>query len=143
MSKSFQNLFRQHGWHFRDYKEIDLSYLEHEKKALCPHSNRYKEVIFGQKTGDTVCGECGESFMPNEKIVSPEYRTDMIFSGHALMVAMRVNKDLKLTRYYKSSDGTVYPWVLVNTSTKSIIPIIESVAAKAVADGYISLSEER
>ena len=113
--------------------------MEYEKKALCSHSNRYKEVICGQKTGDTVCIECGEVFMPSEKVVPPEYRTDMIVSVHALMVAVRVNKNLKLTRSYKRSDGTIFPWVLLDTSTNSIIPIIESVAAKAVADGHISL----
>jgi hypothetical protein len=43
-----------------------------EKRRLqeaCEHEHLAKEVLFGQKTGDKVCIDCGEAFAPGEKIV--------------------------------------------------------------------------
>ena len=72
-----------------------------EKIAFCPHAYRTKEVIAGQKTGDTVCSDCGEVFMPREEIILPELRSEMITTAHALLIAMRLNKNLKINSNFK------------------------------------------
>lgn len=115
------------------------SFSDLEKQALCPHTYRSKEVICGQKTGDSVCNECGEVFMPNEKNAPPEFRNAMITSVHALMIAMRVNSKLKLTQNYKTKWGNVYRWALVDETRDFSLPVHSEIADSAISAGHITL----
>ncbi len=36
--------------------------IDNEK---CQHINTFKEVLYGQKTGDRVCSDCGEIIVGN------------------------------------------------------------------------------
>jgi len=115
------------------------SFTDLEKKALCPHKYRSKEVIFGQKTGDSICNECGETFLPKEEVAPPEFRNLMITSGHALMIAMRVNSKLKLTKNFKTKSGDVYDWALVDESSDFSLPVHSEVANTAISGGHVTL----
>ena len=110
-----------------------------EKQALCPHTYQSKEVICGQKTGDSVCNECGETFMPREEIAPPEFRNSMITSGHALMIAMRVNSKLKLTKNFKTKSGFVYGWALVDETGDFSLPVHSEVANTAISAKHVTL----
>lgn len=110
-----------------------------EKQALCPHAHREKEVILGQKTGDTICHECDEIFMPNEVIVSPEFRSLMVISVHALMIAMHVNIKLKLVKNFKTKFNVVYDWALVDEAGDFCLPVHSEVANKAILAGQVVL----
>lgn len=115
------------------------TFKELEKQALCPHTFRSKEVVFGQKTGDSICNGCGEIFMPNEEITPPEYRSTMITSGHALMIAIQVNRNLKLVKDFISKRGYTYDWALVDESRDFSLPVHSNVATKAISDGHIRI----
>jgi hypothetical protein len=115
------------------------SFSDLEKRALCPHTYRSKEVVFGQKTGDSVCSECGETFMPNEKIAPPEFRNAMITSAHALMIALRVNSKLKLAQNYETQWGDVYRWLLVDETCTFALPVHSEIANSAISSGRVKL----
>lgn len=107
-----------------------------EKQARCPHTSRSKEIIAGQKTGDTVCDECGEAFAPGETIVPPDFRRGMIVSPHALLVALAINKDILLAKDV-DHHTFVYDWALIDKDSKElVIPVAADVAAAFVAGGY-------
>jgi hypothetical protein len=110
-----------------------------EKQAICPHTYRSKEVIFGQKTGDSVCNECGEIFMSNERVAPPEFRNSMITSAHALMIALRVNGKLKLTQNYRTKLGDVCRWALVDETSDFSLPVHSEIANLAISAGQITL----
>lgn len=115
------------------------SFADLEKQALCPHTYCSKEVICGQKTGDSVCNECGETFMPKEENAPPEYRNSMITSGHALMIAMRVNNKLKLAKNFKTKWGDVYGWAIVDESSDFSLPVHSEVANTTISAGHVTL----
>ena len=110
-----------------------------EKIALCPHTFRSKEVIAGQKTGDTVCNECGEIFMPREEITPPELRSDMITTAHALLIAMRLNKNLKIKSNFKTQHGSQYKWILANEDNSTYIPVHSDAITKCTSHGLLKL----
>jgi hypothetical protein len=108
-----------------------------EKQSRCPHESLSKEVIMGQKTGDLVCNSCRDTFMSTEKITPVEYRHEMIVTPHALLVALKVNKDLEL-RQDPTSDFIQYDWALVSKTTgKVVIPVAADVAEDCVAKRHI------
>jgi hypothetical protein len=115
------------------------NFADLEKQALCPHTYRSKEVICGQKTGDSVCNVCGETFMPKEDIAPPEFRNSMITSGHALMIAMRVNSKLKLAKNFKTKWGDVYDWALIDESCDFSLPVHSEAANTAISAGRVTL----
>jgi hypothetical protein len=41
-------------------EEADPSYVRQKLMESCTHSNWHKEVMFGMKTGDKICDDCGE-----------------------------------------------------------------------------------
>lgn len=114
-----------------------------EKQARCPHESLSKEVIMGQKTGDLVCNSCGDTFLRDEKITPVEYRHEMIVTPHALLVALKVNKDLELRQDPTSDSLSLqYDWALVSKSTgKVVIPVAADVAEDCVAKRHITQPE--
>lgn len=114
-----------------------MSFADLERQALCLHLHRSKEVVFGQKTGDSICNDCGEIFVPNEKVAPPEYRNAMIVSAHALVIAMRVNGNLKLVRNFRTNWGDVYNWALVDEGNNIALPVLSDVASSATLAGYV------
>lgn len=112
---------------------------ELEKQALCPHAHLSKEVIMGQKTGDTVCNACGETFMREEEILPPEYRCSIITSVHALRIAMRANSNLKLVYKYEAKFVGIYEWALVDSEGDIAIPVMSTVANEAKSVRMIKL----
>jgi len=112
---------------------------ELEKQAQCPHGHLSKEVIMGQKTGDLVCNACGETFMKNEEVLSPEHRNSIVMSVHALRIAMRANQALKLVQKYEAKYIGTYDWALVDADNRIVIPVMESVVNEAVSAGAIKL----
>ena len=109
-----------------------------EMQARCPHSSRSKEIIRGQKTGDTVCNDCGEAFAPGEMIVSPDFRRGMIVTPHALLIALSINDNLSLSKNVNNHDY-IYDWALVDkVSGKMIIPVAADVAATCLGSGYVT-----
>lgn len=110
-----------------------------EFQARCSHASRSKEVISGQKTGDYVCNDCGEVFMPNERIVQPQYRTGMIVSPHALLVALKLNENLRLKKAAKSNLSST-GWALHDTSSaRDVISVASDVADECISGGYVSI----
>lgn len=94
--------------------------------------------MFGQKTGDTVCDDCGEAFAPGETISPVEFRDSMIVSPHALLVALSINTNLVLA---KDAAGPVlvYDWALVDKATNNVfIPVAADIAIACVDGGYVS-----
>ncbi len=110
-----------------------------EEQARCPHEYRSKETIMGQKTGDKVCNECGEIFMPKEEVTPVPYRKHMIMTAHALLIALKANKDLELKQNVKGQGAlaTEYDWALVHKETGEIIvPVAHDVAVDCTEKGY-------
>jgi uncharacterized Zn finger protein (UPF0148 family) len=109
-----------------------------EKQARCSHTSLSKEIIFGQKTGEYVCDSCGESFMTKEVDEPlPEYREQMIVTAHALLIALKVNDNLKLEKEVESH-GITYDWALVNKENgKVVIPVAYDVAEDCIAKRYV------
>jgi hypothetical protein len=112
-----------------------------EEQARCLHTSLSKEIIFGQKTGEYVCDDCKESFMTREvDEPPPAYRTQMIVTAHALLIALKVNDNLKLEKEIKSH-GFTYDWALINKENgEVVIPVAYDVAEDCIAKGYIKLS---
>lgn len=111
-----------------------------EKQALCSHSSRSQEVLFGQRTGDRICNQCGKLFAVSlgENVIPIDYRNEMILSTHALMVALRINKNLKLMRDVKTGWGEVYRWAVVDKLTNNpFLPVLSEIAESAVSSGFI------
>lgn len=115
------------------------SFSKLEKQALCLHTYRSKEVMNGQKTGDSICNECGETFMPNEVIAPPEFRSCMVTSIHALMIALRVNRKLNLVKNFKTKYNNFYDWALVDESSDFCLPVHSEVASMAISAGHVVL----
>lgn len=111
-----------------------------EEQARCSHTSLSKEILSGQKTGEYVCDSCGESFMTREvDEPPPAYRTQMIVTAHALLIALKVNDHLKLEKEVKST-GFIYDWALVNKENgKVVIPVAYDVAEDCIAKRYVVL----
>lgn len=109
-----------------------------EEQARCSHPSLSKEIILGQRTGEYVCDSCGESFMTREvNEPPPEYRTQMIVTPHALLIALKVNNNLKLEKEVKRN-GFIYDWALVNKENgEVIIPVAYDVAEDCIAKRYV------
>jgi hypothetical protein len=115
-----------------------------ERQARCEHSQLRKERIMGQQTGDLVCAACGEVFFPDEKVVPVNYRAQMIVSSHALLVALRVNRELVLVKNFVTPLGLnmEYDWALVNKENREfVISVAADVAEECLSEGYVSLEE--
>lgn len=110
-----------------------------EKQARCPHNHTSKEVICGMKTGDKVCNDCGEAFWPGEEIRPVEYRTGMVLTPHALLIALHCGK-VELKKNIKSLASETYKWALVDKSTGEIIvPVATVVVDDCISKGYLKL----
>jgi predicted RNA-binding Zn-ribbon protein involved in translation (DUF1610 family) len=109
-----------------------------EEQARCSHTSLSREIIFGKNTGEYVCDSCGKSFITREvDEPSPEYRKQMIVTAHALLIALKVNDNLKLEKEVESH-GITYDWALVNKENgKVVIPVAYDVAEDCIAKGYI------
>ncbi|MBD2146055.1 hypothetical protein [Sphaerospermopsis sp. FACHB-1194] len=109
-----------------------------ERQARCLHTSLSKEIIFGQKTGEYVCDDCKESFMTREVDEPlPEYRKQMIVTAHALLIALKVNDNLKLEKEVESH-GFTYDWALVNKENGNfVIPVAYDVAEDCIAKRYV------
>lgn len=112
-----------------------------ERQALCPHESQSKEIIMGQKTGDLVCNECGETFMRGEKVYRPEERDSIIASIHALRIARRANPDLQLKEDYEKKYIGVYDWALVDLKREIVIPVMAAVIDEAIRIGVLQRKE--
>jgi hypothetical protein len=114
-----------------------------EKQALCSHSSRSQEVLFGQRTGDRICNQCGKVFAVSlgENVIPVEYRDEMISSSHALMIALRINKNLKLMRDVKTGwREEVYRWAVVDKITNEpFLPVLSEIAESAVSSGFVKV----
>jgi hypothetical protein len=107
-----------------------------EQQARCPHEHLSKEVVGWQKSGDKICNNCDETFAPGETIIPVPYRTQMIITAHALLVALRANEDLELKQNVKSS-FIQYDWALVSKTTgKLVILVAHDVAEDCKGKGY-------
>jgi hypothetical protein len=116
--------------------------LEHQ--ARCEHSQLRKERVMGQQTGDMICTNCGEVFSTDEKVVPVSYRAQMIVSSHALLVALRVNRNLMLVKNFVKPSvlNLEYAWALINREDKEfVISVAADVAEECLSEGYVSLEE--
>jgi hypothetical protein len=111
-----------------------------EERAMCEHTHVTREYYLGSSTGDKVCNSCDETFSSTEKIIPVEYRSKIIMSSHALLVVLKLNKDLKLEKSV-SQHGQDYDWALVQKEDeKVIIQVASDVAEKCISAGYIILN---
>lgn len=97
-------------------------------------------MLFGQRTGDRICNECGKLFAVSlgENVIQVEYRDEMISSSHALMIALRINKNLKLMCDVKTEWGELYRWAVVDKLTnKPSLPVLSEIAESAVSSGFV------
>ncbi|WP_138505350.1 hypothetical protein [Nostoc sp. PA-18-2419] len=67
----------------------------------------------------------------------PEYQTQMIVTPHALLIALKVNNNLKLEKEVKRN-GFIYDWALVNKENgEVVIPVAYDVAEDCIAKRYV------
>ncbi|WP_413172438.1 hypothetical protein [Anabaena azotica] len=70
----------------------------------------------------------------------PEYRTQMIVTTHALLIALKVNNNLKLEKEVSSS-GFIYDWALVNKETgEFVITVAYDIATDCIVKGYVKIT---
>ena len=113
-----------------------------EKQARCEHANLSKEVMYGQRTGDFVCDDCGADITRHDRnnIVPVEYRDEMILTPHALLVSLKANQELHLVKDVEAPYLRCH-WALVNSSREIIIPVAKGVVEDCLAKRYVTLPE--
>ena len=124
---------------------MDNYQITQEVQAKCPHSDEWliSEMSLDKwRTGNKICKRCGLVFHPSEPPPPVEYRTQIIISPHALLVAVTLNKDLEL-RHNPNPQARKFEWALVSKSTGSIqVGVDHEVAEDCIAKGLIEKVEE-
>ena len=114
--------------------------ITQEIQAKCPHGKEwltYEMSLNKWRTGDMFCKRCGLAF-PRDEVFQPvEYRTHMIITAHALLVAVKLNDDLEL-RHDPDPPVRKFAWALVSKSTGSVMMgVARDVAEDCVERGLI------
>lgn len=114
--------------------------INQEEQQKCPHPKNmidYEMSLNKWRTGDTICKRCSQTFTPDEEILPPEYRAQVIMTPHALLTALKLNDDLQLGH---DPDPRVrkFAWALVSKNTgKVMMGVARDVAEDCVERGLI------
>lgn len=118
--------------------------ITQEIQAKCPHGKEwltYEMALNKWRTGDMFCKRCGLAFPRSEEPPPVEYRTQIITTPHALLVAVKLNDDLKL-QHNPEPQMREFAWALVSKSTGSVkMGVARDVAEDCVARGLIEKVE--
>ncbi|MBN2427554.1 MAG: hypothetical protein JXK94_04380 [Deltaproteobacteria bacterium] len=118
--------------------------ITQEVQAKCPHGKEwlgYEMALNKWRTGDKICRRCGLAFHPDQEPPPVEYRTQIITTPHALLVAVKLNDDLEL-QFNPKPQMRDFIWALVSKSTGSVkMGVDREVAEDCVAKGLIEKVE--